>query len=237
MIYKLFDLYYSIEFIYPFSKHLLAPYLTNDDKSPDEIIKITNQEIESEFKNDPEHQKDYHEFVCIFRHISKSIINYNGLFIHSAVIEMNGYGYMFSGKSGAGKSTHIKQWADFFGADKVKIINGDKPIVRFFDDGIYAYGNPWHGVEGWSNNSKVKLNSVCFIEQATTNSIRTLRPDEVLKRMLNQTIMPKDTNEKLKYFDLMDKLIKSLNFYELNCDISKDAVLTAYNEMRGDKIE
>ena len=42
---------------------------------------------------------------------------------------------MFTAQSGTGKSTHIKLWKKHFGKD-VDIVNGDKPIVRVFNDGI-----------------------------------------------------------------------------------------------------
>ena len=234
MVYKLFDLYYSIDFSYQFSKDLLEPYRVDDDVPVCEKIKITKEEIDHETVHDTAHDEAYHEFVCIFRHISKSILKNNGLFIHSAVISMDGDGYMFSGMSGSGKSTHINEWVKHFGKEKVTIINGDKPIVRFYEDGIYAYGNPWCGAEGWSDNSKVKLKSVCFIEQSKENKIRPLKSPEILKKMINQTVIPTDANDKLKYFELLDTFIRTLDFYELECDISKDAVLTAYTKMRGE---
>ncbi len=234
MLYKLFDLYYSIKFNYPFAEKMLKPYLTSDDVIPCECIKITKSEIDHETVHDTAHDEAYHEFVCIFRHITNSIIKYDGLFVHSAVISMDNEGYMFSGRSGVGKSTHINEWVKHFGKDRVSIINGDKPIIRFFDDGIYAYGNPWHGVEGWSTNSKVKLKSVCFLKQSGENRIRELKSPEILKDLINQTVVPANLNDKLKYFELLDKFIKALDFYELECDVSSNAVMTAYSKMRGE---
>ncbi len=234
MIYKLFDLYYSIDFCYQFSKDMLEPYRVDDNVDVCEKIKITKSEIEDELKKDKEHNEAYHEFVCIFRHITDSIIKYNGLFIHSAVIQMDNDGYMFSGQSGSGKSTHINEWVKHFGKERVTIINGDKPIVRFYDDGIYAYGNPWCGVEGWSDNKKVKLKSVCFLKQSSENRIRPLKSPEILNKLINQTVIPKNPQDKLKYFELIDIFIKTLDFYELECNISKEAVMTAYEKMKGE---
>lgn len=234
MLYKLFDLYYDIEFLNEQTKNFLSDYLTDDNRTPCEAIKITPEEISDELKNDTAHSEAYCEFICIFRHLCASVMKHNGLFVHSAVISMDGCGYMFSGRSGAGKSTHISEWVKHFGADRVKIINGDKPVIRFFDDGIYAYGSPWHGIEGWSINSKVKLKSVCFIKQASENRIRRMKAPEILYRLINQTVIPKASGDKLTYFGLLDKFISGLDFYELECDISAEAVETAYNAMKGE---
>ena len=233
MIYKLFDLYYQIDFEYKGYEKLLAPYQADEISSPDEIIKITREEIYHELVHDTDHDEAYHEFICIFRHIASTILKYKGLFVHSAVISMDNEGYMFSGRSGVGKSTHINEWVKYFGKDRVAIINGDKPIIRFFDDGIYAYGNPWCGVEGWSDNKKVKLKSVCFLKQSNENRIRILKSPEILKELINQTVVPTNVEDKLKYFEMLDKFVNTLDFYELECDISKDAVITAYTKMRG----
>lgn len=237
MLYKLFDLYYWIEFKHKGYEKLLEPYKTDDAVSPCERIKITQEEIDHETVRDTAHDEAYHEFICVFRHITASILKYNGMFVHSAVISMDNDGYMFSGRSGVGKSTHINEWVKYFESGRVTVINGDKPIIRFFDDGIYAYGNPWHGVEGWSHNSKVKLKSVCFLKQSKENRIRKLKSPEILKELINQTVVPNNINDKLKYFELLDKFVKTLDFYELECDISKEAVITAYTKMRGEKIE
>lgn len=234
MLYKLFDLYYDIEFINEQTKEFLSDYLTDENRPPCESIKITSEEIFDELKKDTTHNEAYHEFICIFRHLCASVMKHNGLFIHSAVISMDGCGYMFSGRSGAGKSTHIGEWVKYFGAERVKIINGDKPVIRFFDDGIYAYGNPWHGIEGWSLNSKVKLKSVCFIKKAKENRIRRMKAPEILYELINQTVIPKNSGDKLTYFGLLDKFISGLDFYELECDISAEAVKTAYNAMKGE---
>lgn len=237
MLYNLFDLYYEIDFISEQTKNYLSDYLSDGNETPCEVIKITPEELLREARGDTEHNEAYFEFVCIFRRLCRSVIKHNGLFVHSAVISMDGCGYMFSGRSGAGKSTHIMQWVKYFGSDRVKVINGDKPVIRFFDDGIYAYGSPWHGIEGWSINSKVKLKSVCFIKQASENRIRRMKAPEILYKLINQTVIPSEADDKLAYFGLLDKFISSLDFYELECDVSENAVKTAYNAMRGEKNE
>lgn len=51
------------------------------------------------------------------------------------MLEIDGKAYMFSAPSGTGKSTHAKLWRDCFG-DRVTMINDDKPLIKFREDGI-----------------------------------------------------------------------------------------------------
>ena len=138
---------------------------------------------------------------------------------------------MFTGISGAGKSTHAKGWLNYFG-NSAKIVNGDKPIFRFRKDGIWAYGSPWCGTEGYLVNTSVRLSAACFIQKALKNRIVPMNNNEVFKCLLNQTVIPKKPERKIRYFELMDRLIKEIPFYTLECDISDEAVITAYNKMK-----
>lgn len=230
MLYRLFDLYIEIEERFPETKTRIFDYLANCDEKSDFKIKITDEEIEKERNNDSEKSNSYLEMVCILRHIAEKIPDYNGMFIHAAVVEKDGCGYLLTGKSGAGKSTQAAGWVDYFGKH-ASIINGDKPMLRFMPDGIYAYGSPWCGVEGFSKNTSVRLKSACFIEKSSENKIELMQSQEVFKRLLNQTIIPQKADRRIKHFELLDRLIKEIPFYMLECTISKEAVITAYEKM------
>ena len=71
------------------------------------------------------------------------------------------------------------QWLDKFG-DRAFIINGDKPIVRKTDEGIFVFGTPWCGKEGFNENIRVKLKSICILERAALEMYSLQR---VQKRM------------------------------------------------------
>ena len=51
--------------------------------------------------------------------------------LHSATFDVDGVGVVFAAHSGTGKTTHMLLWQKLLG-DKMTIVNGDKPIVRFF---------------------------------------------------------------------------------------------------------
>ena len=236
MLYNLFDLYIEINPIYETTKQRLSPFLASDEHTSDFTVTHTIEDIEKEKIKDPEHSKEYHEMVCIFRYITSNILDFDGMFIHSAVVSYGDKGYMFLGMSGAGKSTHAQQWVKHFG-ENAKIINGDKPVIRFLPDGIYAYGSPWCGEQGWYENSKIRLFSACFINQSKDNKIMPLSSKDAFSMLQNQIVLPSEINKKLKHYELLDKLLKEIPFYNLYCDISQEAVKTAYNTMKLNKEE
>lgn len=231
MFYRMFDLNIEISPRFEYGKNLLKDYEIAFNGEPDIKVKISDNDIRNETKNNPEHSDAYNEMVCIFRVITEKILDFDGIFVHSAVVALDGIGYMFLGQSGVGKSTHAIEWTKYFG-DRAVIINGDKPILRCIENEFIAYGNPWCGKEGLGVNDCVKIKSAAFIEQAAINEISDLGKIEVFKKLLNQTVIPKSAKRKLKHYDLIDKLINEISFYNLKCDISKDAVITAYNKMK-----
>ena len=92
---------------------------------------------------------------------------------HSAVVSHGGYGYMFLGKSGTGKSTHARLWLKHI--ENTTLLNDDNPVVRVLPDGIRVYGSPWSGKTPCYKNEDCPLGGIVLLEQAPHNKIRTLR--------------------------------------------------------------
>ncbi len=230
MMYRLFDLNIKIKEKYPETKIMLEKYRSEQSADADITIEISDTEIAREKAHDATHGNSYHEMICIFRHIAEEMLDFDGLFVHSAVIEADKNGYMLTGRSGAGKSTLAINWTKYL--DNARVINGDKPILRFFPGGIYAYGSPWCGTEGLNVNGRVKIRSAGFVVQSKMNFVEDINSGEVFKRLLNQTVMPQNAQRKLKYFELLDRLIKEIPFCKINCDISENAVTASYSYMK-----
>ena len=92
---------------------------------------------------------------------------------HSAVVEHDGYGYMFLGKSGTGKSTHARLWLENIA--NTTLLNDDNPVVRVLPEGIRVYGSPWSGKTPCYKDESYPLGGIVLLEQAPFNKIRALR--------------------------------------------------------------
>jgi len=95
-------------------------------------------------------------------------------YFHGAVFSWHGRAFMFTAKSGTGKSTQLKNWLQLYG-DEINIINGDKPILAIRDDQVLVYPSPWKGKEGWGQDDvMLPLAGIIFLEQDRINEIRKM---------------------------------------------------------------
>lgn len=219
---------------YDHVQKLCASYACEPTDHADIEVSISEELIDEEIgAAELEVSRGYAESICIYREICSHLpIEYNGYLFHSAVIEYGGEGFAFAAKSGTGKSTHISLWRKHFGED-VHIVNGDKPIFRFDEDGrLYAYGTPWCGKEGWQANTRAPLKAICFLERAEKNEIRRIGADEAVMRIFHQILTPSDMETVDALFPLLDKTLREVPCYVLGCNISEEAAEVAYNGMK-----
>jgi len=86
-------------------------------------------------------------------------------------------GRMFSGFSGAGKSTMSKIWAD---AGSV-IINDDRLIIRKLEKEFFVYNTPMYYVD---QSKKAPLDAIYLIRHASRNSIQKLQGAYAVSRIM-----------------------------------------------------
>ncbi len=110
-----------------------------------------------------------------------------GIVLHSAAVDWKGNGILFSAPSGTGKTTHADMWVENLGAE---YINGDRPLLRFFDGVLHVCGTAWSGTASIYRNVCVPLTAIVFLERHNENRMRLLNPAEALKHMLPRCFLP-----------------------------------------------
>lgn len=137
----------------------------------------------------------------------------DGLPLHAALVEKNGYGVLFLGPSGMGKSTQAKLWTKYQNAD---FIIGDRPVLRCIDGTWYGYGMPWDGKDRQKNQKCVPIRALVSLEQASENHIERLNRQQAMKVLLNQAMMPMwDDCATESAVSLMGRLASEVQFYHL----------------------
>lgn len=110
-----------------------------------------------------------------------------GALFHAAGIGIKERGYLFPGRSGAGKSTITRLFA---GRKDIALLSDDRMAVRKIDGAFKAYGTPWPGDAGIAENESMPLAGIFFISHGSENRIREISRREALERMLPVTSIP-----------------------------------------------
>ena len=216
---------------YEYTYKYCKDYLT-DEKA---VISVspTDEDIDEEIAISPYNpSRAYAESICVYRSISKLMPLYNRMIFHGAVISYNGNGYIFTAPSGTGKTTHIRLWEKY--VDGVEIVNGDKPLLEI-EDKVIAYATPYAGKERFENHKSAEIKGICLIQRAKENRIRRVKSGEILTQLMAQLYLPEDPEATVKTLELLDKLVRSVPLYVLECDISEEAVKTSFEMMTGEK--
>ncbi len=230
MIYDIAGLRVQFHNRYPFTTKFCQAYLSNEQTLPADIIaEVTEEELSEERERSVGFSEGYIENICLYRKLCVQLPVRNRMLMHCSVLNYDGAGYAFLGKSGTGKSTHTKLWLRYL--TPTKVVNGDKPILEYRDGQFYAYGTPWMGKEGWGENSCVPLKGLCFLQQAKVNEIERLAPEKITSLLFSQLLIPEEENNAIATLELADKLIGVVPAYLLKCDISEEAVKTSFEKM------
>ncbi len=213
-----------------YTETLCKDYLTSEpltEETADLTVAASEEEMEREKRNSPFRMPtSYLESICIYREICRRLPPLGGMLLHSAVISDGTHGYAFTADSGVGKTTHIRLWQQTFG-DEIRIVNGDKPILRKRDGVWYAYGTPWCGKEGWNVNTSVPLAGICFLRRGEANVIAPYGAEGAVAEIMPQLLLPDDPLCLMATLDLLDGILTEIPLYELYCTISEDAARIA----------
>ena len=203
-------------------------YLINEQVGADIIIRADLYKTEK-YPNFDENGVAYMESGWQFL---RQLIHFDGFYLHSSAVELDGKAYLFSGPCGMGKSTHARLWQQLHG-DAAQVFNDDKPALRYLDGRWFAYGTPWCGKDGINQNKKVPLAGICFLRRGKENTIRRLDELEATARILSQTMRRfKDVERLDLLLSHVDKLVKEIPVYELYNKPELDAARLSYETMR-----
>lgn len=231
-LYDIAGLKVNMDLRFPFTLDRAKAYLVGEDaEKPDITVEVSDEELEKwikRFKSDE--FSDQYEYMLAGGSFYRQILDFDGMMLHSSAVVVDGNAYLFSAKSGTGKSTHTELWLKLFG-DKAYILNDDKPAIRYVDGSLYAYGTPFSGKHDISSNTRAKVKGICFIERAKENRIEKIAPSKSIPLMLEQTLRSSDIGYMDKLLFVMDKLLKNVNVYKLYCNMDISAARLSYETM------
>ena len=239
--YKIADKVIEVNSIYGKVHDYCKNYET--DEKCDFSVTITPDDISEEKKRSdseyayeglplPNFSDELLEETAVYRKIAEIMPNYDTFVFHGSVIAVDGQGYLFTAKSGTGKSTHTRLWRKYFG-DKAVMVNDDKPMLRVTDGGVIVYGTPYNGKHNLGCNICVPLKAICILTRGEKNSIVSVSKSEIYAMLLQQTYRPNDPVKMAKTLSLIDRMAEKVKLYKLSCNMDIEAAKVAYNAMKG----
>ncbi|MBQ8137094.1 MAG: hypothetical protein IJ174_06640 [Clostridia bacterium] len=176
----------------------------------------------------------YLETLAVYRKISEKMPEYDTFLFHGSAIAVDGAAYIFTARSGTGKSTHARLWREMLG-DGAVMVNDDKPLIKVHPDGAATvYGTPWDGKHRLSSNIAVTVQAICILERAAENHIREIAKPEALPMLLQQAYRPRDPAALEKTLTLIDRL--NVKLFRLGCNRQHEAAEVSYNAMKGKRL-
>lgn len=210
-----------------------APPSFHVDITPGDIAferEKSRREAVMEGRTPTAYSEDYLETLAVYRKIAVELLNRDTLLFHGSAIAVDGAAYLFTAKSGTGKSTHTRLWQKRFGSRAV-MINDDKPLLRLEGDTVTVYGTPWDGKHHRSANIACPLKAICILTRGEQNHIDPLDKKAALPMLCQQSYRPNDPAALQKTLSLVSRLGSSVKLYQLACNMEPKAAQVAYDGM------
>lgn len=174
---------------------------------------------------------EFIETIAFLRKLANYVVDYNRILMHGSAIAVDGKGYIFTARSGTGKSTHTKLLRRLLGV-RTRMVNDDKPFVYLDGDTFYVCGTPWMGKHKLGNNITVPLAGIFFLRRSDENVLETLSADEALPLLLSQCHRPVDAMKMLNTLEIIDKLLQNVPLYDLGCNMDISAAHLSSSVMK-----
>lgn len=206
------------------------PYAAEFDSDETAIrLNIKEEFLKRKKEEIPHLSEDEHEYMWTCDAFYNELLRHNGLMLHSSCVEKDGYAYLFSARSGTGKSTHTHLWLEHLSG--TRIINDDKPALICENGVWYACGTPFSGKTDENLNVKIPVRAIIFLHRSKTNEVKKSPAPLAVAPFLEQTINPVDRSLAEKMLEYADDILRKIPVFSLGCNLDPSAAEIAYNEI------
>lgn len=155
---------------------------------------------------------------CFLRVLySVLLLDTNALILHSAGLKINGHGFLFPGKSGAGKTTIAKKF------NSGNVISDELCVIR--DKMIY--GTPfWGEFQKAVSNLNAPLKAICFLNRNLSRGVHRLNTAKGAIGLLEcVTYFEESVNSARRILDIITLLVNDTQVHEFsyNAEIEFEA--------------
>jgi len=167
------------------------------------------------------------DFSMILREIvQKLLATNNGFVMHgSAVLDNNNNAHIFTGDSGAGKSTAMSLLSP-----ENRALGDDSVIIRKEKDRYYLYQTPLFE-KNWleKDHNKYPVKNIYFLEKSKTFNLRKIKDKKTIMLKMTEQLFIKQIGSKDEFIYLFEFIRKFDGFYILAFDKNKNKFLNFFN--------
>ncbi len=163
--------------------------------------------------------------------LAEEMARRNALLVHGSAIAVDGETYLFTAKSGTGKSTHTRLWREKFGSRAV-MVNDDKPFLLIREDGVFACGTPWNGKHRLSSNVCLPLKALIRLQRGAENRIVPISAPEMFQTLLGAAYRSRKKETMANVLAMEDAVLSKTALYALWCNMEPEAADVSYNGMK-----
>ena len=229
----------AVTSLFESTPHQFSRYLTN--REPDFSVRVTPEDLRFEQAElDREAAEEgfrrrqftdpFLERAAIQRKFAEFLLTRSTLLLHGSTVAVDGKAYLFTARSGTGKSTHTRLWMEVFGS-RALMVNDDKPFLQITDSGVLAHGSPWSGKHGLDSNVCLPLAGICLLERGAENTIRPADPGQMLPMLFHESYESQDPEMAETYRDLVQALARQVPLWHMFCNRNPEAATLAQGAM------
>ncbi len=144
--------------------------------------------------------------------LSWKLLGHNGFLLHAATVIRNKKAYIFTGRSGAGKSTVASL------APEGSVLTDEISLLRR-EGGIWrAYGTPfWGEFRAAGSNTSAPVAGIFRLLQAAENRVESLRPMATLRTILpNVLFFSAEAEANRQLLEILNQAAKEIAGYNLS---------------------
>ncbi|WP_347548691.1 hypothetical protein ABFG93_14275 [Pseudalkalibacillus hwajinpoensis] len=164
------------------------PFIDYDVKIIKDHTKITYQRSDYLIEVDPDYKEAtlyVHDELALKHALmnlySSFIVHHNwGLLIHSSCAIEKGKAHIFSGQSGAGKSTAAKL------SHPRELLSDEASILKITDQGVTVYNSPFNSELDSSDLEEASLASIQLLHQSLSNRREKISKSDALLQLIDK---------------------------------------------------
>ena len=171
------------------------------------------------------------EFSALHRAVAERLVKYGMIVFHSSAICVDGDGFLFTAKSGTGKSTHARIWREVLPGlgHEVRMVNDDKPFLKCTEEGIFVCGSPWNGKHRLGENMQVPVRAIGLICRDERNYVKPIPEQDTWLTLMRQAHILRGESSRVEAcLAMLGRVSKEVPMYEIHCNMEPEAATVAY---------